>query len=168
MLSATYSVADVKTALVRPSAFYGYATDGDFTSAVTVALDQARLLNVLPAIGESLYASIQALNKSGLTLIQEYLYQAEVYFAASAFVSARADSLSQEFSGDSISESVDGVSRSVSGLSKGGFVTAGASYSRRGADFLALAGYGGIRLTRGDGPFAPSNADRIRGIPWAQ
>ncbi len=89
MLSASYTISDVKARLVNPYSYYGYASDAPFTAALTTIAEDVKLLYFYPKIGQTQYDIIAALNKTGLTTWQIYLYWAEVWTICYMFLAAR-------------------------------------------------------------------------------
>lgn len=79
MLSATYTVSDVKAKLRKGYAFYGYTDDAAFTSDIESTASDVYLLYFLPRIGETAYNNIADKDKVDLTVQETYFYWAEVY-----------------------------------------------------------------------------------------
>lgn len=153
MLSATYSVSDVKAKLRRGFAFYSFADDDAFTDAITEALSEVRFEIVYPRIGSDYYASVAALDKTGLSETQEQLYWAEVYFAAGRFLAGAHYYDTQELTGGSESVSIDGFSRSVTastGSTQYGKQALSSHFRDRAETMMIYAGYART-LQRGDG-----------------
>jgi hypothetical protein len=145
MLSSTNTIIDVKKELEIYS-FYDYSEDTEFGNAITYASEEAARL-IKKYISESYYSEVQALNKTGLDIYQEYIYQAEICFICFCFLSLhdRKELYKRKAAQESISQ--DGVTRSSSGPT--GKAMAADAYYTKGLQNLRDAGYQmGIRLGR--------------------
>ena len=143
MLSESSSMQDMDTVLT--------VDDISFSSSLRPegfkrALNEAKIKYLYPFVGETLYAEIQALNKTGFTLDQEYIYMAETYFAVGIFVGGLATASKFSTEGDSHSFSIEGYSESVSGISGRGKVAK--NYVMEGYHYLSLAGYNPMKIRR--------------------
>jgi len=84
MLSETYEIEDMKKEL---EAFqtYGYDNESKFQEDLEYAIDIAKLERMEPVIGEDTYDALEALDKTGLSTTELYVYRAEVYFSIAEF-----------------------------------------------------------------------------------
>jgi hypothetical protein len=82
MLSATYTVSDVKAKLVNSYDYFGYVSDAAYTAAIESTCEDVMRLYFYPRIGEDDYNTIAAKNRVGLTSYETSLYWAEVYTVA--------------------------------------------------------------------------------------
>ena len=150
MLSATYTLTDIKKYLINGFAFYGYATDGAFDTALTIFNEQAELMKVVPLIGRGNHTTIQDQDRTGLSENENYVYLAEIYFSMCEFVKAQNTASIQSVKGSSYSKSVDGVSESIGGGATGsGMELAARDYCKSANRYMSLAGYARNTLARG-------------------
>jgi hypothetical protein len=77
MLSSTYTMADIKAELENDFAYFGYATDALFVSAITRMNADVMRRYFIPRLGTTEYTRIATKNKAGLTVVEEALYWAE-------------------------------------------------------------------------------------------
>jgi len=152
MLSATNTIDDVKARLINPYSFYGFASDGAYETFLTSISVEVELLDMWPTVGEALYATIEAKDKTGLTTFETYIYWAEVFFIAYRLTKAIHSTESQAVKGSGYSHSVGDVSESTSGAGSSGMRTASSSYYKTANAFLIRAGYPVGQLTRGGTP----------------
>ena len=143
MLSATHSMQEMDTVLTADNIPYSAALR---PAGFVRALNEAMLKYMYPFISSIDYTIIAALDRTGLSESQEYLFMAEVYFAVSIFIKGLA--LSDEYNrgGDSSSISIEGYSESVSGAS--GRSRIAGYYLSQGYLYLTLAGYEPMKLKR--------------------
>ncbi len=146
MLSATNSVLDVKAKLGNTYDYYGYASDGVFVTAITAALTQTALLDMYPHLTQSYYETIQAKDKVSLTLVETYLYEAEVAYAAWRFLRKYRSLDQSDSSGGSLS--VEGYSRG-SGSGASGLDRAMFSLADEARGYMGCAGYKVMQVKRG-------------------
>lgn len=166
MLSSTNTLNDVKTKLVKGYDYYGYSSVSGFNDAITNYNSEAELFDMIPVIGQAYYDSIKAKNKVGLTLIETYLYWAEIYFTCFRFVSFYAQIDNQSSMGKSESIKIEGYERTVSGGENGMDILA-SRYLDEARKSLAMAGYGANthQLKRGDSSLSPFGETLI-GYPY--
>lgn len=130
--------------MVNDYSVFGYSSDAAFVSAIENAIEDVKLLMFYPQIGSSSYAVISALDKSGLSERQEYIYWSEVYFSCYEFVTSN-DSTSNVTSTASASESLSVEGYSYSSTSdesqESGVETAARMYYEKGLHYMLLAGY---------------------------
>lgn len=79
MLSATYTIADVKIKLVQTYDSWGYASDADYETAIESVADDVMRIYFYPRIGQTSYETVAAKDKSGLAEYEVNLYWAEIY-----------------------------------------------------------------------------------------
>lgn len=149
MLSSTNTISDLKGLIKNDFSYYGFSTDELFTTNLTLYIDESKLLDLYPVIGESFYSTLSAKDKVSLTLYETYIYNAELYFSASRFLSNHADSITQDNAGSGGSLSVEGYSRTWSGES--GFESVSSNFQDKGHEFLSLAGHNVLQLQRNGG-----------------
>lgn len=89
MLSATYTIADVKAKLENDYLFYGYTTDLMFSRALQSISEDVMMTYFFPKIGITDYNTIATKNKSSLTELELYLYWAEIYTVCVEFLKSR-------------------------------------------------------------------------------
>ncbi len=106
MLSVSYSVADVKATLRRTYSDYGFATEEIYTAAVEEALRDVEFLWMYPVLGTTYYATIKALDRTGLSTLETYLYWSEIYFSCSGFLKKQDAVISDEGAG-AVSENLE-------------------------------------------------------------
>lgn len=162
MLSATYSITDAKARLGQVYSYYGYSDDNAMVAAITIAFDEAKLLDLVPLIGDALYLTVQAKNKSGLTNLENYIYTGEIYLALSRFLDLRIRATMQSQGGQIDEIQVEGYRRRVEGTS--GIEKVSLGFFMEGKRCLGLAGYP-FGLRRGDTGFLPDR-NRIPDI-WS-
>lgn len=143
MLSATYSLEDLKYIFESDNVVYDLTLE---PLGFERAFNEAKLKYMYPFIGETSYDTIADLDKTGLSLEQEYLYMAELYFAAYFFVKGLSISEDIGRAGDSHSISIEGYSESITGVS--GKKKVAGHYFTEGISYLSLAGYQPMRLRR--------------------
>ena len=150
MLSATYTITDIKKYLLNDFSFYGYADDIAFASALTVFNEQAELMKVVPIIGRGQYTEIAALDRTGLSETQNYIYLSEIYFSMCEFAKAKNSADIQNVKGSSHAKSVDGVSETVGGgITQSGLKMAAQDYCKLANRYMSLAGYSRNSMARG-------------------
>ena len=84
MLSSTYEIEDMKKEL-EPYNIYDYKEETKFQTDLEYAIDTAKFERMEPVIGEDQYDALEALDKTGLSTTELYVYRAEVYFAIAEF-----------------------------------------------------------------------------------
>jgi hypothetical protein len=139
MLSATNSRTDLKKLLNTQYTEYGYTAEADYNTALDAALNLAMIMHMYPSIGESYYATILAKNKVGLTTTENYIYEAELRFAAYLFLNQIGNKEQQKRATEAISKSRSGVS--ASGNGRIGKYAAGGQLKKDAMDLMQLAGY---------------------------
>jgi len=141
MLSVTYEIVDIKARLDKIYSDYDFATNDLFNQALALAVENAMYEQMLGFISQGLYDSLKALDKTGLSLQQSYIYRAEVCFSCYQFLKSRAQIEDQSRSGNSESISTDGYSRSISGeIGVNGYAISADQYLKDGKNNLAMAG----------------------------
>ena len=148
-LSATHTITDLKALLRNTYDYYGFASDALFVTNLDLYVNEAKLMDLYLYVGSTTYDSISAKDKASLSTYETYVYQAELYFSASHFLSGFNNSDVQSREGDSGSLTVEGYSRSFSGAS--GYDQAALSYQSKGFEFLALAGHNPLQIQRNGG-----------------
>lgn len=148
MLSATNSVADVKARIGNGYATYGYASDNAYTTAIQAALDDAKLLEILPRVSSTYYDTVALKDKVSLGLQETYLYNAEVCFAAVKFLSAYRTQSGQFSGGRGESITAEGYSRSTSGSGPTGMDIAIMSLWNAARGYMSRAGFRVTQIKR--------------------
>jgi len=169
MLSATYTITDIKTKLRNDYAFFGFATDNAFIAALTDCVDIVKYDDMLPYLskssvnfpesqtlmvtgiysGEAYYNYIASKNKVGLLLGEQYIYKAEIWFACANFIGTMSDDCIFSMNGGSISESTKGYSYSVSDIKNSGKQEIVKQYYEKAITSLKSAGIDTNSLYRG-------------------
>ena len=153
MLSATNTLNDMKARLLKTFDFYDFADVPAFNASLTIGVEEAELLDVVPIIGTQWYNEIAALDKVGLTVNQNYIYWAEVHFAMSRFVKTVDEAKVQSVAGSSHSKGVGDVSESITGGTKqSGRAASAGAYYRKAMEYVVQAGYDPMRLARSGTP----------------
>jgi hypothetical protein len=162
MLSATWSIIDVKDRLVNTYDFYSYASDDDFETELETIAEDVVLQYFYPKIGQDAYEDIQIKDKIDLDETETYLYWAEVYTICNEFlkfkevVSGQLQTSSQE------TLKVEGYSYSTGGSSN----SSPSQFSRRWyrdhmRSYWKLAGYDIMALERTCTIFGTSDSSTI-------
>ena len=152
MLSTTNSVNDLKTRIGNDYSFFGFADDSYYINSLQLALEDAMLEHMYPQITEGYYNLISAKDKVSLTKDENYIYRAEIFFAAYRFLNAQFQKDNQSSLGDSESIAVEGYNRSFSG-GLNGLESTASSFLKQAKENLALAGFShGLRLQRSGMP----------------
>lgn len=114
MLSATYTIADVKTKLVNDYLFFDYTGDALFVTALTSVAEDVERIYFVPRLGQDDYDEIADKDKVSLTPYETALYWAEVYTICVEFLkwqSAKAEQL-RNYSNETLK--VEGYSHQIS------------------------------------------------------
>lgn len=142
MLSASYTISDVKSRLMNVYSYYGYTSDALFTAAIVNVANDVMVLYFYPKIGQTEYDRIALLNRSGLSTWETYLYWAEVWTICYSFLGARAAQTTQLQTSSNERLTVEGYTYQISAGS--GASQGDSSYSffkTKAFEFWALAGY---------------------------
>jgi hypothetical protein len=175
MLSATNTITDIKTLLRNSFSFYGFADDPAFSDSLEISVNHIVLAEMYPAlssmrssggydyglellqtnnrltIGKSYYDTIKAKDKVGLSVTEEYIYNAELYFAMADFLYNLDNDSKYSINGSTKTISTKGYSSSVSGADKAsGKQTISETYHNKAASFMSLAGNTSNSLYRGN------------------
>jgi hypothetical protein len=153
MLSATYTITDVKAELVNGYAYYGYADDNAFVAQLTRRVADARLIDLIPIITQGFYDSIAAKDKVNLELKETYIYQAEIFFTVARFLKKESLIINQSNTGGEESITTEGYSRTITTSSVGttGKTVMGEYFEKEAIRCLAMAGYKNMyQLQRGN------------------
>lgn len=70
---------------------YGYTSDKEFTENIELAIDEAKELYMVPAIGEGYYDDLSTIQYSDYSSLEKYFIYAEAYFSAYVFLGKIAD-----------------------------------------------------------------------------
>lgn len=158
MLSTTNTINDVKTLLMRNFSSYGFADDTAFIAFLQVVAGDVYRIELYPSFGASLYSSIAAKDKVGLSISEEYAYWAEVNFICAEFLDQIGKKKLQTISGGGQTIQTEGYSQNIQNTKDIGIKDAAVSYYRKAEEYMKLLGYDrSIRLKRGgnfftDGP----------------
>jgi hypothetical protein len=142
MLSASYTISDVKSRLSNVYSYYGYASDALFTAAIVNMANDVMVLYFYPKIGQTEYDRIALLNKTGLTTWETYLYWAEVWTICYNFLGTRAAQTTQLQTNSNERLTVEGYTYQTSAGS--GASQGDVSYSffkTKAFEYWALAGF---------------------------
>lgn len=149
MLSATYTISDVKSRLGKEYSFYGYSDDYDFEVALTNINQDVMYIYLYPKIGSDEYTIMAAKDRTSLTETETYLYWAEIYATCYEFLKSKESSDGQLQYSNQESLKVEGYS-----------YTSGTSYGTSPNDkslndfyskmhrYFGLAGYNVMALQR--------------------
>jgi len=119
MLSATYTVEDIKAVLRKTYDYYNYATNDEFEADLNLIINDVMRLYFYPKIGKTRYDEIADKDKTGIDFdtdpYEEYLYWAEVYTVCHEFNKflTRTDNQQQNSTAESLR--VEGYSYSTKG-----------------------------------------------------
>jgi hypothetical protein len=136
MLSPTHSLTDIKAYLLSQTTEYGYANSTTLDAGLTLALDRAKILILVPAISEARYDEIEAKDKVGLTDIETAIYMAECMFALSSFLQMVGTKEIQRAAG-----STQTLGKSEKGGVPVGKMAVSDYYFREGMEYMSVAGY---------------------------
>ena len=159
MLSATNTITDIKAKLRKDYVFFDFTSDALFIAALTDCVDTVKYDDMIPFLGkdsvaiasqnlmgtgiysgESYYNEIAAKDKVSLTLTEQYIYKAEIWFACSEFIKTMSDDCIFAMNGGSVSESTKGYSYSVSNMKDSGKMQMVDDYYQKGLSSLRSAG----------------------------
>lgn len=163
MLSATYTVSDVKSRLVNTYDYFGYTSDAAFESAIETTAQDVMWLYFYPRIGDTEYDRIAAKDRSSLTNYETYLYWAEVYTICYEILRWVESIQSQLQTADSESLSVEGYSYSTktsSGQSQRSTLSL-RSYFDKMVSYWSMAGFNLNALQRTCTIWGDSDANDI-------
>lgn len=161
MLSASHTVNDIKAELGHAYDYYDFATDLAFVSAIERVVADIRLRLLIPRIGVTAYSNIALKNKTSLTLYEEYLYWAEIFFSCHYFLKwallAVANQSSSVGAGQSLQVEGYKISSTSGATSSSNTESTGAGarsvYYSKGLDYMTLAGYPMGQLVRGNSAY---------------
>jgi len=86
MLSATWTIEDVKAKLGKTYSFYDYNSDDEFEEALIGVAEDVKYLYMYPHVGTDDYEDIVDKDKVALTRYEMYVYLAEVYYICYEFI----------------------------------------------------------------------------------
>lgn len=134
---------DVQDTLVYDFTYYHFETQERYERYLTRMAQEAKLLYMYKAIGETAYNGIAKKQRQEFDENEENLYWAEVYFICAEFMGAMAAVEGQDEKFDSESISVPGYSRSVTRSQKAasGKEESGLDFYYKAEKFLSRAGY---------------------------
>lgn len=164
MLSSTYTITDIKVALVQTYSYYGYSSDAEWTAELTTLLNYIYLDYFLERIGETSYSTISAKDKVSLTDYETYLYWAEVYITCHEFLREKRYQSGQLSSQSEESLKVEGYQHTVSAGASSGVSEGSRSehhYFSKAFTMFKRAGYNIMALERTCTLFGDGNADGV-------
>jgi hypothetical protein len=151
MLSASYSIIDIKAELRKDYTFFGYDDDACFRSDLTRVIDDVTRRYYIPRIGQTEYDRIAAKNKVSLTVYETDLYWAEVFTVCYEFIHRRSSEQGMLQNSSDETLTVEGYTHRLgggggSGISQGDNVLR--DYWSIAFEYWKLAGYNLSALER--------------------
>lgn len=138
MLDNTNEITDIKLEL-KNYQVYGFASDSDFSTALTYAVERAKRERMYQIFDETEYDALSAIGKANYDVNQYDIYYAEIFFAIAEFFALRDRQDKAARLGYTETQNQGGASRVVSGYS--GKEAAIREYLEKAYSSLARAGY---------------------------